>query len=112
MISVIIPVYNEAASISGLLHHLDTHSKSGKITEVIIVDGGSTDETIPLARSFSENGSGLPLVICESEKGRARQMNAGANLARGNVLYFLHADTLPPAGLMKRRQGGCMWRGF
>lgn len=110
MISVIIPVYNEAASISGLLNHLDTHSKSGKITEVIIVDGGSTDETIPLARSFSENGSRLPLVICESEKGRARQMNAGANIARGDVLYFLHADTFPPAGfddaILKQVQNG------
>ena len=98
MISVIIPVYNEAASIGALLKHLDTYSKSGKIIEVILVDGGSKDETVQLASSFSKNSSKIPITICKSEKGRARQMNTGANLARGNILYFLHADTFPPAG--------------
>ncbi len=98
MISVIIPVYNEAANIELLLSHLDKHSSSGKITEVIIVDGGSTDKTVTRARNHMNNGSILPCDIISSEKGRARQMNLGAQKAEGRILYFLHADSFPPGG--------------
>jgi len=60
-----------------------------KGVEFVIVDGGSTDATIELARPLCD-------VIVESPKGRAKQMNAGANQARGELLLFLHADTLLP----------------
>lgn len=58
--------------------------------EVIVADGGSTDQTAQIAR-----GAGARVVHC-TRKGRAVQMNAGASVAQSSVLYFLHADTLPP----------------
>ena len=86
MLSIIIPTYNEAINIGGLVKYLFQH----KATEVIVVDGGSTDNTTTIA---TENGA---RVIQSPQKGRAIQMNLGANLATGDVLYFIHADTLPP----------------
>ena len=88
-LSVIIPTLNEAAHIGDLLAHLNANSSPENIKEIIVVDGGSTDETISLAKT-------LGAKILFSEKGRARQMNKGAQLATGEVLYFLHADTYPP----------------
>ncbi len=87
MISVIIPVINEADSIGLLLQHLKK-TMVGNI-ELIVVDGGSTDKTKEIAKS--EGAS-----IIDAPKGRAKQMNAGATVATGEVLYFLHADTYPP----------------
>ncbi len=87
MISVIIPVINEADSIGLLLQHLKK-TMAGN-TELIVVDGGSTDKTKEIAKS--EGAS-----IIDASKGRAKQMNAGATVATGEVLYFLHADTYPP----------------
>jgi rSAM/selenodomain-associated transferase 2 len=91
MISVIIPTLNEAdvvaSSLSDLLH------RDGDF-EVIVADGGSRDATISVIRQFAA----VRLVTCP--KGRGRQMNAGAGVARGDILLFLHADTyLPSAAL-------------
>tara|TARA_R110000868_G_scaffold140690_1_gene356594 strand:- start:4992 stop:5699 length:708 start_codon:yes stop_codon:yes gene_type:complete len=88
-ISVIIPVLNEAAHISTLLKHLEANSSLGNIKEIIVVDGGSTDNTVATAK---DKGA----IVISSEKGRAKQMNTGAKVATGTVLYFLHADTYPP----------------
>ena len=87
-ISIIIPALNEATSIEATLEPLQSWRQGGH--ELILVDGGSTDDTAAVAR---------PLVdrMLDSARGRARQMNQGAQAATGDVLLFLHADTsLPP----------------
>ena len=88
-ISIIIPVLNEANHISGLLEYLQSEAHPKNLKEIIVVDGGSTDTTLELAKAKGA------IVTC-SDKGRAKQMNKGAKLAKGSVLYFLHADTYPP----------------
>ena len=88
-ISVIIPTLNEAAHIGHLLEHLNANNSPKNIREIIVVDGGSTDDTISLAKTFGAK-------VISSEKGRAIQMNKGAEIATAEVLYFLHADTYPP----------------
>lgn len=90
MISIIIPAYNEEENIGRLIDFLSKHSM-GDQSEIIIVDGGSTDETVRVAESYGAR------VLTSPQKGRAQQMNFGAKKARGEVLYFLHADTLPPS---------------
>lgn len=89
MISIIIPVYNEEEHILNLLSHLRKVS-SGKVLEIITVDGGSTDRTAKIL--VAEPG----IIYLTSKKGRACQMNAGARIATGPILYFLHADSFPP----------------
>lgn len=84
-LSVIIPTLNEAANIRACLTALQ--SVRGHVCEIIVVDGGSTDTTTQLAEPLAD-------VILKSKKGRAQQMNAGAAVAQGVVLLFLHADTL------------------
>lgn len=88
-ISIIIPTLNEAAHIQVLLNWLKGHSTAQNIEEIIVVDGGSTDQTIELAKR-----SGVSTL--SGPRGRAHQMNLGAKSAKGEILYFLHADTLPP----------------
>lgn len=90
--SIIIPVLNEAEGISDFLAHLQKFRQPGN--EVILVDGGSTDKTIELARSGVDQ-------LLECSPGRARQMNTGAGLAKGEVLVFLHADTFLPDSAMQ-----------
>ena len=87
-LSIIIPVLNEAEELPGLLGHLAL--RCGCDSEVIVVDGESEDGSQQIA---SQMGA---LVIC-GERGRARQMNAGASAARGDALLFLHADTRLPS---------------
>lgn len=88
-ISIIIPVLNEAEHIGHLLKYLNDICNTDHVKEVIIVDGGSTDNTPAIAKEF-----GATLV--HSEKGRAKQMNKGTEKATGSIFYFLHADTYPP----------------
>lgn len=91
-ISIIIPALNEGDGIVSTLEQLASCRADGH--EVIVVDGGSCDETMALARPLSDQ-------VISSEPGRARQMNCGAALASGDILLFLHADTqLPENGLV------------
>jgi len=89
-ISIIIPVLNEEESIEKILVSLKKQASTAQlIKEVIIVDGGSTDQTTTIAK---EQGA----TVITSAKGRAKQMNAGAKIATAELLYFLHVDTFPP----------------
>lgn len=90
-ISLIIPVLNEGENLERLLPYLKAHVQTDDLEEIIVVDGGSQDNSIEIARRHGAS-------VLESKKGRAEQMNAGAAAARGEILYFLHADSLPPAG--------------
>ncbi|WP_225035179.1 TIGR04283 family arsenosugar biosynthesis glycosyltransferase [Winogradskyella sp. SM1960] len=159
MISIIIPVLNEADTISRLLTHLIDNSSPKNISEIIVVDGGSTDGTLDILRPVRflkpdrsviesmtpnvldtkfqkrnstrtdvqlgseigdpESSSGWhiqsKILLLESSKGRAKQMNLGAKHAKGEVLYFLHADSFPPIDfdqliineIQKGNQAGC-----
>ncbi len=89
-ISIIIPILNEADIIGSLLQHLLEHSSSELIADIIVVDGGSNDGSLNIVSKFNQ------VVLLNSEKGRAKQMNLGAKHAKGNTLYFLHADSFPP----------------
>jgi rSAM/selenodomain-associated transferase 2 len=109
MISVVIPAFNEAASLPVLIDAIRQRA-IGYVSEIIVCDGNSTDETVEVARR-----AGVSVEV-SPERGRARQMNAGAAKAKGDVLYFLHADTLPPQGFDtdiiaalqgEATQGGC-----
>ena len=94
MISIIIPVLNEATTIVSLLDYIITTTKPENIINIIVVDGGSNDGTQNLVKLFSEKNKKVQLLT--SDKGRAKQMNAGARQTKGSVLYFLHADSIPP----------------
>ena len=87
MLSIIIPALNEAAGIAGHLAALQPLRRRG--VEVIVADGGSRDATAALAAPHVD-------AVVTAPRGRARQMNAGAAQARGDVLLFLHADTRLP----------------
>ena len=89
-ISIITPILNEEATIGKLLKHLIENSSEENISEIIVVDGGSTDQSESIVKKFPN------VNFLKSDKGRAKQMNAGAKFAKGNIFYFLHADTFPP----------------
>jgi len=86
-LSVIIPALNESAGIVRTLQSLQALRTWGH--EVIVVDGGSQDDTLRVCGPFVDR-------LLRSPRGRARQMNAGAVVASGNVFVFLHADTALP----------------
>ena len=90
MVSIIIPTYNEEDTITELVTYLKNIEQGSLITEIIVADGGSKDSTGQRAKA-----AGATLLEC-NKKGRAAQMNEGAAIAQGEVLYFLHADTFPP----------------
>jgi len=90
-ISIIIPVLNEEDYIKKVLLAIRENATSGNVKEVLVIDGGSTDITV-------KEASGLGATVISSDKGRAKQMNLGAEKATGDILYFLHVDTLPPKG--------------
>lgn len=87
MISIIIPVLNEERALPATLTRVYTQSTP---YEIIVVDGGSTDNTISIVKSDPE------IKLASATRGRASQMNAGASIATGEWLLFLHADTLLP----------------
>ncbi|MDQ2751706.1 MAG: TIGR04283 family arsenosugar biosynthesis glycosyltransferase, partial [Bacteroidota bacterium] len=89
MFSIIIPTYNEASGIAQTICRIYTANGTHK-AEIIVVDGGSTDETIAIAKQCGAT------VIKSERKGRAAQMNKGASVAKHEMLYFLHADSFPP----------------
>jgi rSAM/selenodomain-associated transferase 2 len=108
MLSIIVPALNEAETIASALTPLQP--LRGRDIELIVVDGGSADDTLRLARPLSDR-------VETARRGRASQMNAGAAIARGDVLLFLHADTrLPPSGIDLIRKGlgqaGRVWGRF
>ncbi len=91
-LSVIVPVLNEAALIAEFVSHLRTRLPDA---EIVIVDGGSEDGTRETLQELREE---FCLHLLRTPRGRATQMNAGARLATGDTLLFLHADSRLPAG--------------
>lgn len=91
-LSIIIPTRNEAACITDTLRPLQDLRRQD--CEIIVVDGGSDDDTITLSQPLADH-------VFQARHGRARQMNAGACQARGAVLLFLHADTQLPADCLQ-----------
>ena len=86
MISIVIPTLDEEAALPGTIRSC----RDAGECEVVVADGGSRDGTVEVARRLADR-------VVAAPRGRARQMNAGAGAARGDVLLFLHADTLLPA---------------
>jgi rSAM/selenodomain-associated transferase 2 len=105
-VSIIVPVLNEAALLDEFLR---SFRRLGGGTEVIVVDGGSSDGSRQIGESLADR-------VLTATRGRASQMNAGAEIARGEVLWFLHADAeVPPHSIAviraaladPRVAGGC-----
>ena len=88
MISIIIPTHNEQDYIGSLLSCISENA--GADVEVIVVDGGSEDHTTTIVKEF------VGVKLIHSEKGRAIQMNCGAQIGKGDVLFFIHADSQLP----------------
>jgi len=88
-ISIIIPVLNEEPVLVEALPRWQTLRRRG--CEIIVADGGSRDRSAEVARAFADG-------IVLAPQGRAKQMNLGARAANGEILWFLHADSQPPAG--------------
>jgi rSAM/selenodomain-associated transferase 2 len=95
LLSIIIPTLNEGRSLRATLEAIAP--ARGQV-EVIVVDGGSEDETVEIARKFGAQ-------VVASKRGRGLQMHAGACKSRGEALWFLHADTIiPPDGVAQIRK--------
>jgi rSAM/selenodomain-associated transferase 2 len=93
-LSVIIPTLNEESCLESTLKLLSV----AEVCEIIVVDGGSTDHTLTIAQRGASR-------VLSAWRGRANQMNVGARVAQGDVLLFLHADTLlPPAFVQEIQQ--------
>lgn len=105
--TLIIPALNEAANIAQQLRQV--RELVGDQWQLVLVDGGSTDDTVAQAHPFCDH-------IISSAPGRARQMNAGAAQADGHILLFLHADTRLPrdfiAQIQQFAQQGGQWGRF
>jgi len=91
LVSIVIPALNEARCISDTLIALQ--EQTGPF-EIIVVDGGSEDDTPLISSKYA--------TVITSERGRANQMNAGAEAAKGEILLFLHADTRIPENALER----------
>lgn len=90
MISIIIPTFNEEATLPDLLGHLFNNVSNKSNFEIIVADGNSSDRTAEIASK-----QGLKVVF-NRKTGRSIQMNSGASVSKGDILYFLHADSFPP----------------
>ncbi|MGQ0738079.1 MAG: TIGR04283 family arsenosugar biosynthesis glycosyltransferase [Bacteroidota bacterium] len=88
-LSIIIPAFNEAANIGKLVHYLREQG-GDTVKEIIVSDGGSSDDTLQRAAAAGAN------AVASPQKGRGAQMNYGASLTSGDILYFVHADVFPP----------------
>ena len=91
-LSIVVPVLNEAQGIERFLHQFDAARREGH--ELIVVDGGSDDETVQRARPWCD-------VLLTSPSGRAQQMQIGVNAASGDALWLVHADTLLRPGAFR-----------
>lgn len=89
MLSIIIPTFNEADQIAETIRKIE-EAKGTFDVEIIVIDGGSTDNTVEIVQQTST------LIFKSEKKGRAAQMNKGAAIAKYDLLYFLHADSIPP----------------
>jgi len=88
-LSIVIPALNEARAIGSTIDHA---RRLNHLAEIIVVDGGSTDETVAIARARG-------VRVLTSEAGRGAQMRAGAREASGAAILFLHADTIVPPSI-------------
>lgn len=106
-LSIIVPMLDEAAGLPRFLDELREILGAGE--EVLFVDGGSSDASVALVRAAG-------FTVCETPRGRALQMNAGAAQASAQALLFLHADTRLPLGFASAVQGalaqGACWGRF
>lgn len=106
-LSIIIPVLNEARGIVALLQSVQGLRAMGG--EIIVVDGGSRDNTLALAQTLAD-------LVATAPRGRSSQMNAGAAIAHAPALLFLHADTVLPEGaldsVLRAIQQGAVWGRF
>lgn len=104
MISIIVPVYNEESTIASCLERLEGLEGN---KEIIVCDGGSKDDTVSIAGRYAK--------VIKSGKGRSFQMNAGADAAKGNILWFVHSDSRTDSNsllainnaIYAGRDGGC-----
>ncbi len=103
MISIIIPTFNEENYIQKTFHQL-SELKAETDFEIIVSDGFSGDKTVELA-SFCAK-------VIRTEKGKSKQLNAGAKLASGDILFFVHADMYVPPGALKKIEKAIYENGF
>jgi len=104
VISVVIPVLNEEDALPATLEAVFAQQHAG--LEVFAVDGGSEDGTLGVLARYPR------VRVIAAPRGRASQMNAGAALAHGDILLFLHADTLLPAGALAAIEDASRAEGF
>ena len=106
-LSAVIPTLDEAVHISRTLEALSPLRRQG--LEIVVADGGSNDGTPEIAHPLAD-------AVVKCPVGRARQMNAGASWSRGEVIWFLHADTSPPENalqhIQRAVQDGADWGWF
>ncbi len=104
--SIIIPTLNESSNLRSALQHLLDSIEYLSEVEIIISDGGSSDDSMQLAAQY-------PVILINTAKGRACQMNAGAEHSTGEWLVFLHADTrLPDSWMSLIESSDTLWGRF